>query len=423
MIINGCIDRLVQWPAYPTMAHNNTYGIQAVNESQYLNMTASFENPGACRDQIIDCREAAAVGDPEALGVNATVNGICEAAESFCRSYVLNPYILYGGRNYYDIATLDPAPTPPSFYEGFLNQEWVQREMGVPLNWTQSSGTVSAAFRSIGDYPRDGWLEDLAFLLDSGIKVALVYGDRDYACNWYVVVAIPLQPGHILPAFRWLLTSFENRYGGELVSLAIPHTASEAFASSGYSPIHTNASYTGGQVRQHGNLSFSRVYQAGHEVPAYQPETAYQIFMRVLFNKDISTGLEGTGEGTNYSSQGPNDTLAFRNEQFEQPLQFCYTLDPGSTCTEAQIESLLDESATVCSWIVKDNNSTILFPELVGELGVEGCGPGRGGNGTVGGNGTIGSGGGPTVPFEGGAARVGASLGVVLFGVVGFLIL
>jgi hypothetical protein len=207
------------------------------------------------------------------------------------------------------------------------------------------------------------------------------------------------------------------------VSLAIPHTASEAFASSGYSPIHTNASYTGGQVRQHGNLSFSRVYQAGHEVPAYQPETAYEIFMRVLFNKDISTGLEGTGKGTNYSSVGPNDTLAFRNEQFEQPLQFCYTLDPGSTCTEAQIESLLDESATVCSWIIKDKNSTILFPELVGELGVEGCGPGRGGNGTVGGNGTIGSGGGPTVPFEGGAARAGVSLGMVLFGVVGFLML
>jgi hypothetical protein len=158
-------------------------------------------------------------------------------------------------------------------------------------------------------------------------------------------------------------------------------------------------------------------------VPAYQPETAYQIFMRVLFNKDISTGLEGTGEGTSYSSQGPNDTLAFRNEQFEQPLQFCYTLDPGSTCTEAQIESLLDESATVCSWIVKDKNSTILFPELVGELGVEGCGPGRGGNGTVGGNGTIGSGGGPTVPFEGGVGRIGASLGMVLVGVLGFLML
>ena len=97
MIVNGCIDRLVQWPAYPTMAYNNTYGIQAVNESQYLNMTDSFERPGACKDQIIECRELAAVGDPQNLGVNETVNEVCQAAESFCRSYVLNPYILYSG--------------------------------------------------------------------------------------------------------------------------------------------------------------------------------------------------------------------------------------------------------------------------------------------------------------------------------------
>lgn len=161
--------------------------------------------------------------------------------------------------------------------------------------------------------------------------------------------------------------------------LAINHTASDSFSSAGYAPIHTNASYTGGQVRQHGNLSFSRVYQAGHEIPAYQPETAYEIFMRVLFNKDISTGAEDTGEGTDYSSQGPSDTLGFKSETFEQPLQFCYTLDPGSTCTEAQVESLLDGSATVCSWIVKDKNSTILFPELVGRWESRGVGLGRAG--------------------------------------------
>jgi hypothetical protein len=35
----------------------------------------------------------------------------------------------------------------------------------------------------------------------------------------------------------------------------------------------------------------------------------------------------------------------------------------------------------------------------------------------------VGAGGGPTVPFEGGVARVSCSLAVVLFGVVGFLML
>jgi hypothetical protein len=55
-------------------------------------------------------------------------------------------------------------------------------ELGVPLNWTNSSPQASNAYRDIGDYPRDSWLEDLGFLLDNGIKVSLMYGDLDFAC-------------------------------------------------------------------------------------------------------------------------------------------------------------------------------------------------------------------------------------------------
>ncbi|KAJ5619063.1 hypothetical protein N7510_003047 [Penicillium lagena] len=40
----------------------------------------------------------------------------------------------------------------------------------------------------------------------------------------------------------------------------------------------------------HGNFSFTHVYEAGHEVPAYQTETAYEIFYRALFNRDLATG-------------------------------------------------------------------------------------------------------------------------------------
>ena len=146
--------------------------------------------------------------------------------------------------------------------------------------------------------------------------------------------------------------------------------------------------------------------------------------MRALFNKDIATGLEHTGEGSNYSSEGPSDTWEFKNEQFEQPLQFCYTLDTGSTCTEEQIGALLNGSATVCRYIVKDRNSTVLFPELMGSLEEEGCGSGSvGGNGsTGGGNGTVG-GGAPVVPYEGGAERIAMSVGMMLVGVVAFIVL
>jgi hypothetical protein len=53
--------------------------------------------------------------------------------------------------------------------------------------------------------------------------------------------------------------------GGENITLSIKHKQSAAFISSGYENLITNSTYTGGVVRQHGNLSFTRVFEAGHE--------------------------------------------------------------------------------------------------------------------------------------------------------------
>lgn len=54
-------------------------------------------------------------------------------------------------------------------------------------------------------------------------------------------------------------------FGGEAVSLNIPHSGAAAFAAAGYAELKTTPSHVGGRVRQHGLLSFSRVFQAGHE--------------------------------------------------------------------------------------------------------------------------------------------------------------
>lgn len=52
--------------------------------------------------------------------------------------------------------------------------------------------------------------------------------------------------------------------GGENVSLSIKHDQSAEFSSSGYADLITNETYVGGVVRQHRNLSFTRVFDAGH---------------------------------------------------------------------------------------------------------------------------------------------------------------
>jgi carboxypeptidase C (cathepsin A) len=68
--------------------------------------------------------------------------------------------------------------------------------------------------------------------------VALIYGDRDQRCPWL---------------------------GGEHLSLAAKWPGSEGFNAAGYEYVKTNDSYNGGVVRQHGNLSFTRVFEAGHD--------------------------------------------------------------------------------------------------------------------------------------------------------------
>lgn len=344
MLISACLDQLVQGPSYPHIAYNNTYGIETVNQTIYEGMLDSLYKEGGCIDQIYQCRNLSLTYDPENLGHNTTVNDICAKSDSYCSKNVRSPYNLYAGRNYYDFATLDPDPFVPKFYYGFLNQPHVQQALGVPLNFSHSSAAVSFAFRSIGDYNKPGWLEDLAYLLENGIKVTMAYGDRDYSCNWL---------------------------GGEAVSLAINYTNTSNFHAAGYTAIETNSSYCGGQVRQYGNLSFSRVYQAGHEIPSYQPETSYKIFMRALHNVDIATGtVPVTSEdGSIYSSVGIPDTWAIKNDPPQQPLPFCYVLNPRM-CSKAQIDSIYNGSAVIRNNLIVDNYTTALFPDVVGNGGI-----------------------------------------------------
>ncbi|KAH7359954.1 carboxypeptidase-like protein S1 [Pyrenochaeta sp. MPI-SDFR-AT-0127] len=374
LLISGCVDRYVQFPFYPQQAfRGNGYGLETVNETVYNAMVASVPQ---CLEKIQNCRSAAAVSDPENLGIDAGVNKVCEDAETFCRANIVTPYTQYSGLDYYDISSPSPPPFPPPFHEGYLNREWVQAELGVPLNWTGSSPQVSAAYRGIGDYPRDDWLDDLGFLLDNGIKVSLVYGDLDFACPWA---------------------------GGDAVAKAINWTGSAGYAAAQYAEIQTNESYVGGLVRQYGNLSYIRTYGAGHAIPAYQPETAYQIFTRALFNRDIATGKEstaGTEESNTYKSSGRSDPNVQRELDTSEKLTYCYTY-AAESCYDWQIQAILNGTAEICEWIFVDANSTKLFPEVIAKCRANW--EGSGGNVTSPGQNNS-----NTLPeFEGAAAKLG----------------
>lgn len=266
---NGIIDEYIQAPWYPEFAVNNTYGIKAYNDTVYNYAKFAAHMSGGCLDFVQECR-----------ATNRTTfsdNVLCQEAADMCRDNVESPYYHYGGRGVYDIRHPYDDPTPPGYFPDYLNMASVQDALGVSLNYTESNNDISWAFQSTGDFVYEYFLKDIEDLLDAGVRVALYYGDADYICNWF---------------------------GGQAVSLAVNYTHKAEFAAAGYAPLMVDGTEYG-EVRQYGNFSFLRIYEAGHEVPYYQPQASLAMFNRTIQHMDIATGekavtadLGTTGEAT-----------------------------------------------------------------------------------------------------------------------------
>ncbi|KAJ4371744.1 hypothetical protein N0V86_008297 [Didymella sp. IMI 355093] len=265
-VINGIIDEQIQAPYYPEFAVNNTYGIKAYNDTVYTFAKQAFYFPGGCNDQIEYCKQSNRSTEDGQL--------TCSTAMTLCRTLVEEPYYNFGDRGVYDIRHPYDDPTPPDYFMDFLNLASTQEALGVNINYTSaSSSPVFSGFSSTGDFVYS-FIEDLSEILGYGVRVALLYGDADYICNWF---------------------------GGEAVSLAVNHTDKAAFNAAGYTPFLVDG-VEYGEVREYGNFSFTRVYEAGHEVPYYQPKASLEHFKRVLDHVVIADGSEVVTD--DYSTNG-----------------------------------------------------------------------------------------------------------------------
>lgn len=320
---NGCTDVLYQGEWTPDMAYNNTYGLQILSDEVYAAAKEAWSGEGGARDQLLACRELGDLYDPEYLGLNETVNAICLNATATYFTYVQGPYTAFSNRSVFDMAQFEPSSQPPYHIDGFFNREWVQRDLGVPLNFTANSYLSQAVLISgTGDPVRAAGLKKMSYLLDSGVKIALVYGDRDYRCPWL---------------------------GAEKLSLAANWSGAEAFRNAGYESIQTDACHSGGVVRQHSNFSFSRVFQAGHDAAFYQPRTVFEIFTRSMLNLDIATGKKSTMGRLNngYSSTGPESSFGIKNSVPASAPVDCNLFDVATTCTVEQFWALRNGTAEI----------------------------------------------------------------------------
>lgn len=128
-----------------------------------------------------------------------------------------------------------------------------------------------------------------------------------------------------------------------------------AFPAAGYAGIIVNSSYIGGAVRQYGNLSFSRIYDSGHLVPAYQPETAFTVFTRIIEGTEISTGEPI--DLRSYSSKG-NPSANYTNKVPDQPDNVCWIRNIALTCTSDQKDQLTAGKGVVINgvWYEKESD-------------------------------------------------------------------
>ncbi|MCJ1472211.1 hypothetical protein MMC13_000858 [Lambiella insularis] len=327
-IMQGCVDDLVQGRYYPIFANNNTYGIQSYSLQEELTVANDYLSAAGCQQAIQSCRSAVNSLDPLNEGDVTTVNQLCQSAEENCNNNVISPFEM-SGRDVYDISQMTPDPFPPSTYLEYLNYADVQASIGVALNYTETSASVGTAFLSTGDYDRGNQISDMAYLLSLGVRVALIYGDRDYICNWM---------------------------GGEAVSFAIAaqSPATSPFYSAGYAEIVVNSSYVGGVVRQYGNLSFSRIYDSGHLIPAYQPETAFTVFTRIITGTDISTG-EPIDLSTFATTGDANATY-----QNTAPGQFqpkCWIRNTAGSCSQEDISLLENGQGVIINGVLYNSSA------------------------------------------------------------------
>ncbi|KAI1332446.1 carboxypeptidase C [Xylariaceae sp. FL0255] len=336
-IIDGLIDEIVQHESFISFPFNNTYGIQVFNESLYEDLMYNWTRPNACKDKVQACQDSMNYAQSRPLGSSGSNkregrSAPCDLAADDCAMYDWDVY-----------QSLDPFP-PPHMH-GYLMQESTLAALGVPVNHSAHSFATSRGFDGTYDFIHGGYLDAIAHLLDRGdVKVHLVYGDRDYACNWV---------------------------GGEAASLAIPWTRSAKFAAAAYAPLMTPndpaitaaATEFSGMTRQFGNFSFTRVFQAGLEVPSYTPAAAHAIFTRALFNCDIATGLSSVTD--ELATIGPRSTWHVHNTPPEMPEPKCYILKP-STCLPEVWETVVDGTAIVEDWFFVGKKAPPV--EVIGEL-------------------------------------------------------
>jgi len=230
---NGWVDPYAQYPGYAEWSVMNNL----ISESEY---DADMILIDTCQTLIETAPWPVAFYECQ-----LTVEGVL-AEVGVTLGYVPNPY------NY-----KLPCNDPPLCYDFSLSDQYlaqpsVQKALGVSgHSWTECNMEVHTFL--IGD-----WMTNLETvipaLLSNNYEVLIYSGMLDFICNWV---------------------------GGEDWTTQMPWSGQNQFSNTNYTIWSVNGK-PAGEARTYENLTFLKVYQAGHMVPMDQPVNALDMLNRFL---------------------------------------------------------------------------------------------------------------------------------------------
>ncbi|ORY96405.1 carboxypeptidase S1 [Syncephalastrum racemosum] len=227
---NGWTNPLIQYAYSVDMACDPEYGpVLSEDVCQQLKQVAYPR----CAEMLKTC-------------YSTGTNEDCVAADDYCGNNLESPYAA-SGRSPYDIRP--GAKDPPNSYIDFLNKPETRQQIGAKTTFKECPTAPYMRFASTGDSARN-FQPYVERLLDSGLRVLLYAGDMDYICNWR---------GN----YAWSQKMQSPNVGKYAAQALAPWQA---------------VSREAGQIQRGGLLTFVRIYEAGHEVPYYQPEAALAMF-------------------------------------------------------------------------------------------------------------------------------------------------
>ncbi|KAJ2782752.1 hypothetical protein GGI15_002807 [Coemansia interrupta] len=260
---NGLYDYATQAPTYHTIACQSSYpALFSPHQCAHLKNTV---NP-ACSRAMRECYEGS---EPASSALAMRANDTCVAlapepwrASARCVEADRACNAALGWTTM--VSTYDVRPgarlVPDDYVEYLRSPEFAQA-VGVDdgVAYDECSDDVFDAFSATADEVSRSAVASLEFLLDARVPVLLYSGDADFICNWYGTL-------RVARALKWR--------GQDAFAKAQP----SAWAW----PTKSGRRVDAGQLTQADNLAFLRVYEAGHEVPFYQPQASLYMLAQFL---------------------------------------------------------------------------------------------------------------------------------------------